>query len=90
MLDRMLARNEFAGSRCIHRGEGTTDIAGIANIDAGLLISPATALSPKTGNATSLARISSTFMGPTLPAQFAGYRQRNRKQKLSLPNCVAL
>jgi hypothetical protein len=28
--------------------------------------------------------------GAALPAQFTGYRHRNRKQELSLPNSVAL
>ena len=65
MLDHVLARSEFAGLDIFIGAMGTTDIAGTANdrIDAGLLMRPASALSPKTGNATSLTRIFSTFMG---------------------------
>jgi hypothetical protein len=90
MLDHLLAR-EFAGLDVFIEAMDMTDIAGIANdrIDAGLLMRSSRGIQPKTGSATSLARISSTFMGPTLPTQFAGYRQRNRKQELSLPNYVA-
>jgi hypothetical protein len=70
---------------------GMTDIAGIANdrVGAGLLMKSSRGIEPQNRKCDESRSDFFNGHGSTLPAQFAGYRQRNRKQKLSLPNCVA-